>query len=637
MIAPYVMLGFLVVLIAFLLSYDYNWRAFRYAAGIDNHHASDTISIGFDNYQQGGIINESTSNLNTNFNQSAIFLGYKNGSVGYDIPLYLKDREKSCEKSYNCIVTNTTGWKDQNSLQISTINNTKNQWSSIIGQEVHVDVDDRYEFLSHMKLNEWASHSNTLLQGFNKTSKNWQEILKCPYDIKGPVQWTEFRCSVTIDQNITKIRPVFNAGWSSSKDKEANTWFDYVNLTKFNPFIADSDLKFEIVSEGLQFPTSMAFLGSNDFLVLERDGTVQRTVDGVKSIKPLVDLDVANYEDGGLLGIAVKHINKTNKSDSYGNHAYVYLYFTAQEEQNGKAQKDSSVVNTVYRYEFVNNSLKNAKLLLNVPAGYHHDGGPILISPDNQTVYLSVGDAENQDYRVVPNKALNNKTGAEPDGRGGILRFDHDGQPIKGGILGNKYPLNLYFAYGIRNSFGMAFDPLTGKLWATDNSHETGDEINLLEPGFNGGWNKVQGIWPYAGDFIPNDSNATHNPPDLETFAGKGKYYSPEFIWNRTVGPTALIFMTTDKLGKQYENDMFVADVENGRIYHFELNQNRTGLLLDGPLRDKIADTDNELQNLVFAGNFGLITDMDVGPDGYLYFVVFNEGKVYRIVPIDQN
>lgn len=177
----------------------------------------------------------------------------------------------------------------------------------------------------------------------------------------------------------------------------------------------------------------------------------------------------------------------------------------------------------------------------------------------------------------------------------------------------------MYYAYGIRNSFGMAFDPLTGKLWGTENSHETCDEINLLEPGFNGGWNKM----PFLDDFVPNASYITHNPSDI--------------IWNRTVGPTGLIFMTTDKLGKQYKNDMFVADVENGRIYHFKLNQSRTGLYLDGPLRDKIADNDTELKNVIFAGNFGLITDLEVGPDGYLYFVVFNEGKIYRIVSQDTN
>jgi aldose sugar dehydrogenase len=73
---------------------------------------------------------------------------------------------------------------------------------------------------------------------------------------------------------------------------------------------------------------------------------------------------------------------------------------------------------------------------------------------------------------------------------------------------------------------------------------------------------------------------------------------------------------------------MFIADVTDGRIYHFKLNQNKTELLLEGPLTEKVADDDKELKNVIFAGDFGMIGDLDVGPDGYLYFVVFNEGKI---------
>jgi glucose/arabinose dehydrogenase len=94
------------------------------------------------------------------------------------------------------------------------------------------------------------------------------------------------------------------------------------------------------------------------------------------------------------------------------------------------------------------------------------------------------------------------------------------------------------------------------------------------------------------------------------------------------------MFLNTDKLGKQYENDMFVGDANSGRIYHFKLNQNRTGLLLQGPLTDKVADSDNELDNAVFAKDFGgTITDLKIGPDGYFYVLAYSAGKIFRIVP----
>ena len=74
------------------------------------------------------------------------------------------------------------------------------------------------------------------------------------------------------------------------------------------------------------------------------------------------------------------------------------------------------------------------------------------------------------------------------DGRAGILVVSQDGKPVGKGILGNSFPLNLYYAYGIRNSFGIDWDPITGYLWDSENGPHFGDELNLVEPGFNSGW-----------------------------------------------------------------------------------------------------------------------------------------------------
>ena len=56
-----------------------------------------------------------------------------------------------------------------------------------------------------------------------------------------------------------------------------------------------------------------------------------------------------------------------------------------------------------------------------------------------------------------------------PDGSSGILRFTPNGDPVGGGLLGNTSPLDKYYAYGIRNSFGIDYDPITGNIWMTDN------------------------------------------------------------------------------------------------------------------------------------------------------------------------
>ena len=324
---------------------------------------------------------------------------------------------------------------------------------------------------------------------------------------------------------------------------------------------------------------------------------------------------------------------------------YVFLYFT----EAGPTKGDVPAGNRIYRYELVNNKLINPKLLLNLPAmpGPSHNGGKLMIGPDNN-LYFPIGDLKSSaDFpsKDFQTKAQNYVDGIDVDGRAGILRITQDGGVVGGGgvgILGNEDPLNKYYAYGIKNSFGIGFDPVTGKLWDTENGPNFGDEINLVEPGFNGGWAKIQGIWTVdeAGDKGGQIASSLPNPSDgggggLVDFGGKGKYSAPELTWADSFGPTALKFLNSDKLGKQYQNDMFVGDINYGNIYHFKLDQNRTGLLLDGPLADKVASK-GEDEQAVFAHGFGGITDIEVGPDdGYLYILTFDkvDGTIFRIVP----
>ena len=410
------------------------------------------------------------------------------------------------------------------------------------------------------------------------------------------------------------------------------------------PIINDPNLKLELVGGGLALPTQMAFIGPNDILVLEKNtGIVKRILNGVVLDEPVLDVSVANSYERGLLGIAIaQNHNKT----TIGNSSIVYLYYT-ESEQDGKDKCSSSdtcvkenqpLGNRLYRYELVNNKLVNLKLLLDLPAwpGAVHNGGSILIGPDNN-IYLPIGELGDRNGQIS-----NNKKGPPPDGRGGILRITQKGEAIQKSdgnkegnnvdrILGSQDPLDKYYAYGIRNSFGIDFDPVTGMLWDTENGPGYGDEINLVEPGFNSGWGKVQGIWKhtnyYGGPVAPN------KPNDLVEFDGRGQYSSPEFMWNNTVGVTAIKFLNSDKLGEGYQNDVFVGDITNGNLYHFNLNKDRNELSLDNPLDDRIANNKDELQKIILGQGFNGIPDIEVGPDGYLYIVSFGNGEIYRIVP----
>ena len=78
---------------------------------------------------------------------------------------------------------------------------------------------------------------------------------------------------------------------------------------------------------------------------------------------------------------------------------------------------------------------------------------------------------------------------------------------------------------------------------------------------------------------------------------------------------------------------MFVSDVHEGQIYYFQLSGDRTELILSGLLQDKIANSTSELDNVILAEGFGGITDLEVGPDGYLYVTSIGQGKIFRILP----
>jgi glucose/arabinose dehydrogenase len=384
------------------------------------------------------------------------------------------------------------------------------------------------------------------------------------------------------------------------------------------PNVTNPNLKADLVFRGLEFPTNMALLGQDDFLVLEKSkGTVNRIVNGAMSADPLLQVNVASEVERGMLGIAIS--NSTNQTRVDGNNItsspvpYVFLFYT----EAISAQDDTPIGNRIYRYELVDNKLVNPKLLLDLPAipGPRHNGGDITIGPDNN-LYVAIGDVDGH-----TTEAQNLHEGGRPDGTGGILRITQDGQPVQS-IIGDLSPSNKYFAYGIRNSFGIDFDSITGNLWDTENGAGSNDEINLIEPGFNSGWLRVQGKAPADFDY-----------QQLVNFGGKGVYQDPEFTWVDTVGPSKVLFFDSDKLGEQYENDMLVADVHFGRIYNFNLNENRTDLVLEGPIADKVAETDAEVEQLIFGSEFGAITDLEVGPDGYLYVLSFGQGAIYRIQP----
>ena len=324
----------------------------------------------------------------------------------------------------------------------------------------------------------------------------------------------------------------------------------------------------------------MAFEGK-DILVLEKtSGDVFLIRNDVQQEKPVLHENVTSVGEQGMLGITTVGTK-------------VYLYFTESSFNGGPA-----LGKRVYSYDWKGNELIHKTLVKNMPqTQFYHNGGA-MTTDLNGSVYLVVGDA----------------------GRHGKLQNHPDGEPDDTGVILRIAPSGPYYAVGIRNSFGLTVDPLTGKLWDTENGPTFGDEINLVPPNFNSGWDVIMG---------------PANKTQLELLPGYPGYYyhDPQFTWTKPIAPTGLSFINSKEFEK-YKNSLFVGDCNNGNLYKFDLNDNRDGFVFNSTqLADKVVDVRDSMDEIIFGTGFGCITDVVAGPDGFLYIVSLTDGTIYRIVP----
>jgi aldose sugar dehydrogenase len=435
------------------------------------------------------------------------------------------------------------------------------------------------------------------------------------------------------------------------------------------PILKDSDLDVELVTEGLRSPTSMAFIGNQgDMLILEKSGEVILFVSENKSKITLLNFTVNDQTERGLLGVAVINNNNNNNNMSAlettalparsnnqiittqenninystattttrtpsSTSTFVFFYLT----EASKEDRSHVLGNRIYRFEWndTDKSLSNGRLILDLPVlpGENHNGGKLIADSENKHIYAVIGDLNRRGM------LQNFKNGSLPDDTSVILRINPDGSPAQGNPFldisrtdGSYSNLSRYYAYGIRNSFGLALDPVTGILWDTENGFFDFDEINIVRPGFNSGWTKVMG--PIGRSNITSEN-------DLVNFLGSSSYADPVFSWGTAQGVTDIEFYDSDKLGDDYTNNIFVGDANNGDLYYFEVDEDRSSLRFGqaGLSDDLIASNERQRAEVIFGTDFpSSITDIETGPDGYLYVLTFHptQGTISRIVPQEQ-
>lgn len=348
------------------------------------------------------------------------------------------------------------------------------------------------------------------------------------------------------------------------------------------PVLKDPDLVIEKFVSGICCsPTTMTFV-DDDILILEKEtGRVRLVRDGIIQEKPVLDVNVNGRNEQGLLGITTVG-------------SLVYLYYTESIRDDGEP-----IGNHIYRYDWNGQELVNPILLKTLPGKQpYHNGGAMVTGLDD-TVYAVIGD----------------------QGTYGVLQNHYpEGSVNDTSVILRVAPQGPYYAMGVRNSFGLAIDPMTGNLWDTENGPTDFDEINLVPPNFNSGWMAIMG---------PATESELEQLPGYDGYV----YSDPEFSWQQVVAPTAISFVDSKPFEK-YKNSVFVGDCIYGNLYKFELNSDRTGFVFTNPeLADNVVNTGESMDEIIFGTGFGCITDIEIGPDGLPYIVSLSDGTIYRIMP----
>jgi glucose/arabinose dehydrogenase len=486
-----------------------------------------------------------------------------------------------------------------------------------------------------------------------------------------------------------------------------------------SPEMLDRSLQVRTVVSGLPLPIGVAFLGRNDMFVLEKNtGRVQRVVNGVVAATVL-DLGVNNSSERGLLGIALH--------PRFPKDPGVYLYWTCRSsapptdpffpdeerclDANMFADDSDNILqvpligNRVDRFTWDGSNLHFDKNLIMLrafqndgaptppgqgdeaqPPRGNHNGGVIRFGPDRK-LYIQMGDngrrgqLQNlEDGPGGPTRADDQFGGPEPDDAhltGVILRLNDDGSTPRdnpfvraGARIGGEVGDNIkkIFAYGLRNGFGMTFDPKSGNLWEQENGDDSFSELNRVEAGFNSGWVQIMGPPERIRQFKTIETTVTPNPPDpfamtyfglqqlrwspvniadtprralRRLFMVPGAHYSaPEMSWKYEVAPGGIGFAGRG-LGDRFEGDLFMgaatANLEGGYLFRFNLTRSRRQIdPADRRLRDRVADNLHkheitESESLLIGRNFGVVPDVATGPNGNLFVVSLSHGAIYEV------
>lgn len=330
----------------------------------------------------------------------------------------------------------------------------------------------------------------------------------------------------------------------------------------------------EVVADRLDVPWAIEIAPDGTIFFTERPGVVRVIREGKLVKDPVIAMPspFVSKGEGGLLGLAL--------DPKFADNRYMYVYHTYEE----KGQTKNRVLRLVERND---KATLDKVLIEGLPGSTNHNGGRIKFGPDGY-LYITAGD------RYEPPLAQDTKSLG-----GKILRIRSDGLiPAD-----NPFPGSAVYSYGHRNPQGLAWQPGTGKLFASEHGQSAHDELNVIEDGANYGWPNIEG-----------DETA---PQMITPIAHSG---------TTTWAPSGMTFVTRGP----WKGSLLAANLRGEQMIRFELSESGGLTKVSG-------------KQFLFKGQLGRIRDVYEGPDGSLYVLTNNrdgrgtpkegDDKIIRLVP----
>jgi glucose/arabinose dehydrogenase len=333
-----------------------------------------------------------------------------------------------------------------------------------------------------------------------------------------------------------------------------------------------------LVAGGLNFPAAFTFTPGGRIFYGERfSGEIHilTPANHANHVFLRVPNVVTNGEQG-LLGLALH--------PHYPNTPLVYAYATRNVNGNLRDQ--------ILRIRNSGGHGTNMTVIMSskTTSGSYHDGGRILFGPDGM-LYAVQGEAHNSSNA----QNLHNTAGK-------ILRLTPAGKAAPGNPFINSSTRDRrIWAFGIRNSFGFAFDPRINRLWETEAGPSCNDEVNRIVKGGNFGWGPNETC---SGSSPWNTNNSGPRPR-----IGPKLWYGPPMIT-----PTGIVFCQRCGLGRNSGGRLFFGAYNTGQIRRVTLTSNRLGVVS---------------QSVVYRHSDGVLS-MERSPEGGIYFS--DSGHIYKLI-----